>query len=589
MKVFLEQLINKAILQEFGEEYASLKFEVSFPPKPEMGDYSTNAALILAKLVGKSPKEVAEALESRIKNLGAGNAIADVKVLGGFLNFYVHSSHWFAKVLTEIATQKTEYGKAKSDNPEKIMVEYLSPNTNKPLHLGHLRNGVIGTAVVNVLKAQGHHVTKVGIINDRGVHICKAMLAYQRWGEGATPESSGQKPDHFVGSWYVRFAREAVENPALEQEAQEMLQKWEAGDPEIKKLWETIRDWVLTGWKETEQILGFKYDKPYFESDVYLGGKEIVEQGLQKGIFRKNEKGNVVFDLSEEEFGTDESGSPRMITLLRPDGTTLYTTQDLGLAVQRAQEFDLDRLVFVVGSEQRFHFQSLFAMLRALGFDWASRLYHLWYGMVYLPDGKMKSREGTVVDTDDLIEQMVQLAEEEIEQRTENNENDNKDEIVQRARQVALAAIKFYMLRQKATTDIHFDPKESLAFEGFTGPYVQYTYARAQSILRQVSSEQLVVSSIDCSVLGNQDERALVRLLEGYPEAVSVSARSYDPAHLATFIFKTAQAFNQFYSSSPVLKADQAVKDARLALAQATAQVIKNGLEILGIEAPEKM
>lgn len=603
MKKALEKLIRSAVAAEFDEEIASKAvFSVEYPPKPEMGDYATNVAMVLAKQVGSGPKEIAERLVSRmsnsqflISNENVKSVIESIEVLGGFINFRIDAARWFKEVLEEVAHQHADYGKVAAETPEKILVEYLSPNTNKPLHLGHLRNGVTGMATINALKAQGHHVTKVGIINDRGVHICKAMLAYQRWGEGATPESTGKKPDHFVGDWYVRFSQEAEKNPALNDEAQDMLRKWEAGDAEVKKLWETIRNWVLQGWKETETLLGFSYDKPYFESDVYQLGKDIVADGLAKGTFRKIDKGNAVFDLVTEEFGLDEQGEQRMLTLLRADGTSLYTTQDLGLAVQRASELHIDRMVYVVGSEQRFHFQSLFAILKALGYGWAQKLYHLWYGMVYLPDGKMKSREGTVVDVDDLVGQMIELAKSEIDERSNRTDTTNKsntikaDEREHRARIIALGAIKFYLLKQKPTVDIHFNPKESISFEGFTGPYCQYAYARGRSILRsaEISNQQ---SEIRYELLGDAEERQLLQKLESFPQVLTRAAEEYNPALVAIHVFETAQAFNSFYTSHPVLKAEsQELQAARLGLVIASCQVIQNGLAVLGIETLEEM
>ncbi len=613
MKQALTELIYRVVAEEFGEDVIKdVSFTVSYPPKPDMGDYSTNVAMVVAQKLKLNPKDVAGRLVESLKvHQVESESLERVEALGGFVNFTLKSEIWFKEVLEAVSSEQSAFGTSQSSSPEKIMVEYLSPNTNKPLHLGHLRNGVTGVATINALAAQGHAVTKVGIINDRGVHICKAMLAYSRWGDGSTPESTGKKPDHFVGDWYVRFAQEAVKDPTLETEAQEMLQKWEAGDDQTRELWQTLRQWVLDGWIETEATLGFSYDKPYYESDVYLGGKDLVNQGLSKGVFRKNGKGNVVFDLPELEFGKDEEGNARLITVLRSDGTSLYTTQDLGLAVTRAEEYHLDRLIYIVGSEQRFHFQSLFAILKALGYAWANKLYHLWYGMVYLPDGKMKSREGTVVDADDLVTQMIDLARQEIIDRA--NRTNGKDvannrieevEIERRAKIIALGAIKFYLLKQKPTVDIHFDPKESISFEGHTGPYCQYAYARAKSIERSAESRiknQVVrdpegsgdprrESRIKYELLGDTEERILLQKLESFPEVVSRAAEEYNPALIATHVFETAQAFNSFYTSHPVLQAETTeLMSARLRMVDVSAQVIKNGLALLGIEAPEEM
>lgn len=612
MKQALRELIYRAVETEFGADVAkSAVFTVEQPPKPEMGDYATNVAMVLAKQLKQSPKEVAEQLVSRISNfqLPISNAnlkskinnlqsvIARTDVLGGFVNFTLQPEAWFEEVLEEIGKQKLGYGKSVVEQPEKIMVEYLSPNTNKPLHLGHLRNGITGAAVINALSASGQSVMKAEIINDRGVHICKAMLAYQRWGKGATPESTGKKPDHFFGDWYVRFAQEAEKDSSLNDQAQAMLQQWEAGDPVIRQLWLQVRQWVLDGWKQTEELLGFTFDKVYFESDVYQLGKDIIEAGLVKGVFRKNEKGNIVFDLPQEQFGTDEEGKAKVITVLRADGTSLYYTQDLGLQTSRVTEYHLDRIVHVVGSEQNFYFQALFAMFKALGYTWAEKLYHLSYAMVYLPEGKMKSREGTVVDADDLIAQMSALAKQEIIDRMNRTEGTNKTdaidslEIERRAQIIALGAIKFYMLKQKPTTDIYFDPKESISFEGHTGPYCQYAYARARSILRGIKSEVYISKSeIQYGLLGDTEEKILLQKLEQFPEVISRAADEYNPALIATHIFETAQAFNAFYTTHSVVKAEtEGLRSARLAMVQAAAQVIHNGLAILGIETLEQM
>ena len=370
MKQALHELIYRAVETEFGADVAqSVVFTVEQPPKPGMGDYATNVAMVLAKQLKQAPAAVAAAIELRITNYELSKDIAKIEVLGGFINFTLKSEAWFKEVLEEIETLHSEYGKTVVPQPEKIMVEYLSPNTNKPLHLGHLRNGITGAAVINALSASGQSVLKAEIINDRGVHICKAMLAYQRWGEGATPESAGKKPDHFFGDWYVRFAQEAEKDLSLLDQAQEMLRQWEAGDPKVRELWLKVRQWVLDGWKQTEELLGFTFDKVYFESDVYQLGKDIIDTGLAKGVFHKNEKGNIVFDLPPEQFGTDEDGNAKVITVLRADGTSLYYTQDLGLQTSRVAEYHLDRIVHVVGSEQNFYFQALFAMFKARNYS----------------------------------------------------------------------------------------------------------------------------------------------------------------------------------------------------------------------------
>lgn len=582
MKKQLLDLLKEVVNEQLGVNLSDFPAVIlSHPPTPEMGDYASNVALVLSKELKRSPKEIAESIASSSQLL-ASSFIQKIEVVGGFINFTMSPGEWAKEVLGVVSDERGDYGNATFDK-SKVMVEFLSPNTNKPLHLGHMRNGILANAVINILRSQNQDVVKVGIINDRGVHICKAMLAYKIWGGESTPESSGVKPDHFVGDWYVRFSKEADNDPSLQQQAQDMLVKWERGDEETIALWKKMRQWVLQGWKETEEVMGFSYDKAYFESDVYTYGKDIVASGLEKGVFRKNEEGHTVFDLSTEEFGTDENGNARFINVLRADGTSLYTTQDLGLAVSRAQEWNIDKLIYVVGSEQKFHFQALFAMLKALGYAWAKDLRHLWYGMVYLPDGKMKSREGTVVDADDLISEVRSLAKEEIHSRSPESGVD----IDSRARIIALAAIKFYFLKVKASSDIHFDPKESISFEGFTGPYCLYSYARSKSILRASS---VIPTDSGYSNLSSAEEREVIRQLEEYPEIVARAASEYNPAVIAMHVFETCQAFNTFYTKHQVLKAEnEEIKNARLQLVAATAQVIKNGLGLLGIETVEEM
>lgn len=590
MKAVLQKLLTEIIAEEFGADVAkSLPFVVTVPPKLELGDYATNAALILAKKLGKSPQEVGEILGERLEVRGE-SILEKVEVAGGFLNFTLNSGFWAREVIEEVVSRKSEFGKALETSGEKVMVEYLSPNTNKPLHLGHLRNGVTGVSVINILKSQGKDVVSAGIINDRGVHICKAMLAYKLFGVGSSPESMQMKPDHFVGDWYVRFAEEAQKDQTLETKAQDMLKAWEAGDEETIKLWQQIKDWVLEGWSETEKTLGFSYDRVYFESDVYKLGKDVVEQGLKSGVFRVNEQGNTICDLPEEQFGLNEDGSPRVLTLLRADGTSLYTTQDLGLAVKRAGELNLDQLVYVVGSEQRYHFQALFYILKSLGFEWAGKLKHLWYGMVTLPSGKMKSREGTVVDADDLIVEVSKLAQAEVEARLSSENKLSSEDIASRSMTIALAAIKFQFLKQKPTTDILFDPSEAVSFDGFTGPYCLYAYARAKSILRNSSGYEMNVEAISFDVLDSLEEKTLVRQIESFSELLARAAEEFNPSLLCVFLFEMSQAFNVFYAKHQVLKAeDENAKMARMRLVEATAQVIKNGLEILGIETVEEM
>lgn len=595
MKHRIYYLVSRSLKEVFKDDAPGItlaisKHQVGYP-KPEFGDYASNVALIVSKmypqLTSGGPQALAERLASEMRKMT--DEFTKIEPVNGFINFTLSESYLLDK-LSNILTLKDKYGHSNVGENITVVVEYLSPNTNKPLHLGHIRNGVLGMSLVRLLLAQEFKTVKTSIVNDRGIHICKSMLAWKKWGNGETPQMAGKKGDHFVGDWYVRFAKEEKVDPGLLAEAQDMLLKWEKGDPETRALWNQMKQWVLEGFAETYKVFGFSFDKEYFESEVYEQGKTMVAEGQHKGVFRKNEAGNIIFDLPHKEFGEDEDGKPRVLTVLRADGTSLYVTQDLGLAVRRNKEYNFNQMVYVVGSEQKFHFQSLFAVLKKIGFPWAEKLHHLSYGMVYLPEGKMKSREGTVVDADDLLEQMEQLAGEEIKKRTENVAL-SETELKARARMVALGAIKFFFLRNRPSTDIHFDPKESISFEGFTGPYLQYSHARIFGILRKGGDS---ITGFQPSVLkGYQPkaaELAVVRKLYQFPEIMESAAVEYLPSVVCKYLFELAQSFNSFYQTVSVLsETDEDIKNFRLNLIKATAQVLQNGLIILGIEAPEEM
>lgn len=471
------------------------------------------------------------------------------------------------------------------------MVEYLSPNTNKPLHLGHVRNGALGMAVARLYDAAGCRTIKANLVNDRGVHICKSMLAWQNWGDGATPETAGMKGDHFVGHWYVRFAKEADKDPGLEEKAQHMLQQWENGETDTLRIWHMMNEWVYAGFAETYRRLGLEFDVFYYESQTYQHGKQAIVAGLEKGILFRDNKGNTVFSLPKEVFGLGENGEPKKITLLRPDGTSLYMTQDIGTTLLKVADHDLQACVFVVGSEQNYHFQCLFTLLDALGNDWAKNCHHLSYGMVYLPEGKMKSREGKVVDADDLMTSMEILAEEEVRKRDPDHEL--TDEAVRsRAKKIASGAVKFYLLRVKPSQDIHFDPQESISFDGFTGPYCQYAYARISGIIRKAAERGLDITTQagEMHLLGEEEELVLAHLLIRFPEAVARAARELNPSYIANYIFNTARSFNQFYNKHSVINAaSRETAIARLHLTAAVSRMIKEGLRLLNIEVMEKM
>jgi len=602
LKKEIGNLIRKTSTEVFGQEPTDIA--LIFPPNVKLGDLAFEC-FDLAKQTSKSPAEIALQIAEKIR---PNEVIERITAVGQYVNFKINRAVLFSSVLEATNGQIA----AKNIN-NKIMVEYLSPNTNKPLHLGHLRNGALGMAVSNILEANGQKVIKANLVNDRGVHICKSMLAWQKWGQGATPQSTNTKGDHFVGQWYVRYAIEAEKNPDLEQEVQDMLKKWETGDPETIKLWETMNDWVYEGFKATYGQFGLQFDVMFYESQTYKLGKDIVQQGIDKGLFKQTENGSVITELPTKEFGLDKDDQPKKITLLREDGTSVYITQDLGTAVLKFKEHNLNESIYVVGSEQNYHFRVLFKLLEMLGYSWAKNCHHLSYGMVYLPEGKMKSREGKVVDADDLISQMEKLARIEIETRlkvgTGSDPVPTPQEIEERAHKIALSAIKFYLLRVGAEQDIHFNPQESLSFDGFTGPYCQYAYARAKSILqtanpstrfavrlsspskpRSGQAHQLPTSNIDYSLLGNEAELLLAQKLMAFPEVIANAGQNLKPSKIALYVYDLAKAFNQFYQKHSVLKADNSdLAKARLKLVEAVANVIKKSLNLIGVDTLEEM
>ena len=575
--------VKAACQNRFGQQPEALK--LGYPPQVELGDFTVEC-FPLAKQFRQNPAQIAQAIASKIEPSGS---IQSVRAVGPYLNIKIYNRTLFDSVCDEIVQQRESLGNTDMGQGQRVMVEYLSPNTNKPLHLGHIRNGVLGMGVSKLLEATGHTVIKANLVNDRGVHICKSMLAWLKWGDGETPETTNTKGDHFVGDWYVHYAQKEEKHPELEQETQAMLRKWESGDTETLKLWEMMNGWVYDGFAETYQKLGLEFDAFYYESHTYSLGKDLIQAGLEKGVFVEAEDGAVIAKLPPDEFGTQKDGSQKVETLLRRDGTSVYITQDLGTAKMKIDEHQLDRSIYVVGSEQNYHFQCLFKLLDMLGFEWAPECYHLSYGMVNLPEGKMKSREGTVIDADDLIEEMFQLAADEIRQRDSEDRLSN-EEVQKRAFAIGMAAIKFYLLRVRPELTINFDPKESISFDGFTGPYCQYAYARCASILRKAQSQELAAVEADFSLLGNEEELQLIRALIQFPEFVEEAARDLSPARICNHLFIVAQTVNQFYHKHPVLSAESPpLIKARLALINASAAVIKKALALLGIETLEKM
>ena len=580
----IQSKIVSAYSKTTGIEYGG---EVSLvnPPSLDMGDFSV-ACFSLAKEAKKSPAQIALELAEAIET---DDVISKVQAAGPYVNFTINPQILFGSILTEVEKENENYGSGTLQESQKVMVEYLSPNTNKPLHLGHMRNGALGMAISKIYEKAGHEVIKACLINDRGIHICKSMLAWKKWGGGETPKDAGMKGDHFVGKWYVRYAQELETDPSLAEQAQEMLQKWETGDAETLELWKMMNEWVYEGYNQTFQKLGLEFDKTYYESQTYKLGKDIVQEGLAKEIFRKTDEGAVVFDLPEDEFGLDKDGQKKSATVLRADGTSVYLTQDLGTALLKVKEFGLDESVYVVGSEQTHHFKVLFKILETLGYPWAKKLHHLSYAMVYLPDGKMKSREGKIVDADDLAAEMEKVAEEEIRNRDEQKKLSD-EEVKERAGKIGLAAIKFYLLRVHANQDIHFDPKESISFDGFTGPYCQYAWARIAGIIRNAKEQGITESGeVEFSLLGKDEERLLVHKIMQFPQKIQTSLDQFDPMDIAVYAYELAKSFNQFYNKHQVVGEDKPLSSARLSLVKSTSIVLKNALGLLGVEVMERM
>ncbi len=575
-----KQEIISLLRQHTSLSEVELQQLLAVPPNPALGDY----AFPCFKL-GKNPKEAADSLQQKLK---LPSSIAKTQVVGPYLNFFVNKSFLARQTFGHIEKEKQKYGSSKSGR--NILVEYCGPNTNKPLHLGHLRNMSLGLAVCNLLAFQGHKIHPVNIVNDRGVHICQSMLAYQKWGnkkkpssrkQGSSMGSTGKKGDHFVGDYYVMFAKAAKEeekrgSEALKKEAQEMLLKWELGDKATRQLWKTMTQWVLKGFKETYKRFGVKFEKEYFESQYYKKGKEVIEEGLKKNVFVKDHTAAVIAPL-------EPHGLPNKV-LLRGDDTSLYITQDLYLAQLRYADYHYDKLIYVVASEQQLHFKQLFKILELLGRPYARNLYHLSYGLVNLPTGRMKSREGTVVDADDLMDEVSRLAKHEVEKRYPDLAEKEK---TKRAEFIALGALKFFLVRVDPTRDMIYNPEESISFEGETGPYVQYTHARACSILRKAKRSISAKSNVE--LLNNPLEEKVISLLAGFPGKVKEAAELYKPHILCHYLLELAQAFNEFYHALPVISEAQETMDARLLLVDSVRQVLANGLTLLGIHAPKEM
>ena len=587
-----KEAIEKELKDYLGEENIA-PLTIGVPPKADMGD-AAFPMFAYAKSAHKAPAVIASDIASRLEK---SHPAGEVSTAGPYINVAFDLSSLSSSIFDKVESEGDSYGNSSQMKGRRMMVEFSCPNTNKPLHLGHMRNDSLGQSVSELLKSQGAEVKKVNLINNRGVHICKSMLAYKTFGNGETPESTGEKGDHFVGRYYVRFAKwekeaaEALEkNPELaadpsfidpDKEAQAMLKKWEDGDQEVRALWEKMNKWTLDGLAESYKNMGISFDKYYYESDTYKFGREEVMKGLDMGIFQREEDGSVQIDLAPIKLDKK--------VLLRRDGTTLYMTQDIGTAVRRHEDWPFDSLTYVVASEQQYHFKVLFYILDKLGYEWAKELHHLSYGMVNLPNGKMKSREGTVVDADDLLSELSELAKKEI---IEKNRADAVDDVDKTAHAIALGALNYYLLQVQPTKDMVFNPEESISFNGNTGPYLQYTGARLSSILRKFEEEKDKYLSVpfNGTLLTIDDEKALIKLIADFPSVVSKAAADYDPSEIASFLYEAAKTFSHYYHDNRILSADtDELVVARVRLIKMLMITIRNGFALIGVPFLEAM
>ena len=601
-----QQIINAAqaaVKELYGQEVPEKMVQLQKTKK----EFEGNLTLVVfpfLKISRKKPDETAREIGEYIKQ--NCEAIADFNAVGGFLNLVIDKKAWLA-LLNEMNLNEKFGEKPVTEASPLVMIEYSSPNTNKPLHLGHVRNNLLGWSLAQIMEANGNRVVKTNIVNDRGIHICKSMLAWLKFGNGETPETSGKKGDHLIGDYYVAFdkhyrtevaelkakyvaegmdeeqaEKKAKEESPLIKEAHEMLVKWEQNDPKVRALWKKMNDWVYAGFDETYKALGVGFDKIYYESNTYLVGKKKVEEGLAKGLFFRKDDNSVWADLTNE--GLDQK------LLLRSDGTSVYMTQDIGTAEMRFNDFPIDKMIYVVGNEQNYHFQVLSILLDRLGFKWGKELVHFSYGMVELPNGKMKSREGTVVDADDLIAAMVADAKQTSEElgKFKDMSEEERNEI---ARIVGLGALKYFILKVDARKNMLFNPEESIDFNGNTGPFIQYTYARIRSILRKAQAEGINIPATLADTMPlNEKEIELIQKLNEFGAAVEQAGKDYSPSGIANYCYELTKAFNQFYHDYSILGADtEEEKVVRLVLAQNVGKTLKNGMALLGIEVPERM
>ena len=595
----IEQQITGAIItgikELYGADVAANQVQLQ-KTKKEFKGHLTLVVFPFLRMSKKSPEQTAQEIGEYLK--ANEPAVAAFNVIKGFLNLTIASATWI-ELLNEIQSDE-EYGLVKAtETSPLVMIEYSSPNTNKPLHLGHVRNNLLGNALANIVAANGNKVVKTNIVNDRGIHICKSMLAWKKYGNGETPESTGKKGDHLVGDYYVSFDKhykaelaelmekgmtkeEAEAASPLMAEAREMLRKWEAGDKEVRALWEMMNNWVYAGFDETYKMMGVDFDKIYYESQTYLEGKGKVLEGLDKGIFYRREDGSVWADLTKD--GLDEK------LLLRADGTSVYMTQDIGTAKLRFDDYPINKMIYVVGNEQNYHFQVLSILLDKLGFEFGKGLVHFSYGMVELPEGKMKSREGTVVDADDLMEEMVGTARE-ISQELGKVDEMTPEEAENIARMVGLGSLKYFILKVDPRKNMTFNPKESIDFNGNTGPFIQYTYARIRSVLRKAAEQGIILpEQLPTTTTISEKEENLIQMIADYASVVREAGKEYSPALIANYTYDLVKEYNQFYHDFSILREEnEEVKEFRLVLSANVAKIVKSAMSLLGIEVPERM
>ena len=604
----IEQKIVDAVKQGIKSLYGAEVEEKQIQLQKTKKEFEGNLTVVVfpfVKTARKKPEDVGAELGAYLKE-NASDVVADFNVVKGFLNLVVSTSAWIG-LLNEINGEEKFGFVEPTEKSPLVMIEYSSPNTNKPLHLGHMRNNLLGSSLARIVEANGNKVVKTNIVNDRGIHICKSMLAWQKWGNGATPESTGKKGDHLIGDFYVEFdkhykaecdelarqyvsegmdeegAKEKAKQEApLIKEAHDMLVKWEHNDPEVRSLWKTMNEWVYAGFDETYKRMGVSFDKIYYESDTYLEGKEKVMEGLEKGLFYRRDDGSVWANLEAE--GLDEK------LLLRSDGTSVYMTQDIGTAKLRFQDYPIDKMIYVVGNEQNYHFQVLSILLDKLGFSWGKDLVHFSYGMVELPNGKMKSREGTVVDSDELMDQMVKDAYEASKEMTKKV-HIPEEEAREIAEKVGMGALKYFILKVDARKNMLFNPEESIDFNGNTGPFIQYTYARIKSILRKAEDAGIVIpDTLPADTAISEKEVELIQKLNGFTAALRQAGQDYSPSGIATYCYELTKEYNQFYHDFHILNEEDAQKQVfRLVLSKNVAKVAQLGMGLLGIEMPERM